>query len=299
MKILIVGANGQLGSELRRVLNLGRSEIGMLPFDLLGAEVAGYDIDTLDITKLAACRRVIADEKPDVVINCAAYTNVDGCESHPDDAFAVNALGPRNLAVCCEEAGCKLIHVSTDYVFPGTDPEPRCEYDAPAPISMYGKTKLLGEEYVKQYCKRSFIVRTAWLYGYVGKNFVKTMLRVGRQYGKATVVSDQVGNPTNAADLAHHLLKLAATEEYGTYHCTGEGICSWYDFTVEIMRLSGVNAAVAPCTSDEYAAANPQAARRPAFSALDNKMLRCSVGNEMRHWKDALACFFENYKEEQ
>ncbi|MCI6639329.1 MAG: dTDP-4-dehydrorhamnose reductase [Pygmaiobacter massiliensis] len=298
MKLLIVGSNGQLGSELCRVLELGKSELGMLSYDLLGAEYVGYDVDRLDITKMSACRRVMTDEKPDVVINCAAYTNVDGCEAHPDDAFAVNAIGPRNLAVCCEEFGAKLVHISTDYVFPGTDPNPRCEYDTPAPISMYGKTKLLGEEYVKQFCHRSFILRTAWLYGYVGKNFVKTMLRVGRQNGAVTVVNDQLGNPTNAADLAHHVLKLAITDEYGTYHCTGEGVCSWYDFTVEIMRLSGINATVTPCTSEEYAAAHPEAARRPAFSALDNKMLRCSVGDEMRNWKDALASFFENYKEE-
>lgn len=298
MKLLIIGANGQLGTELRRVLELGKSELGMLPYELLGAEVACYDVDTLDITKIVSCRRVITDEKPDVVINCAAYTNVDGCEAHPDDAFAVNALGPRNLAVCCEEAGAKLIHISTDYVFSGTLPQPRCEYDPTDPISMYGKTKLLGEEYVQRYCRRSFILRTAWLYGYAGKNFVKTMLRVGRQTGAVTVVNDQVGNPTNAADLAHHILKLAVTTEYGTYHCTGEGICSWYDFTVEIMRLSGVGATVTPCTSAEYAAAHPEAASRPAYSALDNKMLRCSVGNEMRDWKQALACFFENYKED-
>lgn len=295
MKILISGANGQLGTELRRVLEQGKSELGLLPYELLGAEVASYDVDTLDITKQTSCRRVLTTEKPDVVINCSAYTNVDGCESDQDAAFAVNAIGPRNLAICCEEIGAKLLHISTDYVFAGTEPAPRSEFDAPDPISMYGKTKLLGESYVREFCSRYFILRTAWLYGYAGKNFVKTMLRVGAEKGAVTVVDDQLGNPTNAADLAHHILKLAATSEYGVYHCTGEGSCSWYEFTKEIMALSGTNATVTPCTSEEYAAANPAAARRPAYSALDNRMLRGTVGDEMRPWKEALACFFENY----
>lgn len=297
MKILISGAAGQLGTELRRVLEHGKSELGILPIELLGAEVCTYDVDTLDITKQASCRRVLQTEKPDVVINCSAYTNVDKCEVERDAAFAVNALGPRNLAICCEEVGAKLIHISTDYVFAGTEQEPRSEYDLPNPISMYGKTKLLGEAYVREFCSRYFILRTAWLYGYAGNNFVKTMLKYGKANGSLTVVSDQLGNPTNAADLAHHILKLAATTEYGVYHCTGEGTCSWYDFAAEIIRLAGIDAKVTPCTSAEYAAAHPEAASRPAFSALDNKMLRCSVGNEMRDWKEALACFFENYKE--
>ncbi|MDD3202442.1 MAG: NAD(P)-dependent oxidoreductase, partial [Pygmaiobacter massiliensis] len=145
MKILISGAAGQLGTELRRVLEHGKSELGILPIELLGAEVCSYDVDTLDITKQASCRRVLQTEKPDVVINCSAYTNVDKCEVERDAAFAVNALGPRNLAICCEEVGAKLIHISTDYVFAGTEQEPRSEYDLPDPISMYGKTKLLGE----------------------------------------------------------------------------------------------------------------------------------------------------------
>ena len=165
MKILISGAAGQLGTELRRVLEHGKSELGILPIELLGAEVCTYDVDTLDITKQASCRRVLQTEKPDVVINCSAYTNVDKCEVERDAAFAVNALGPRNLAICCEEVGAKLIHISTDYVFAGTEQEPRSEYDLPNPISMYGKTKLLGEAYVREFCSRYFILRTAWLYG--------------------------------------------------------------------------------------------------------------------------------------
>ena len=171
---------------------------------------------------------------------------------------------------------------------------PLDESALPAPVSAYGRTKLLGEQYVRQFCPRSFVVRTAWLYSHTGKNFVFTMVNAGRKLGALTVVNDQLGNPTNAADLAHHLLKLAVSSEYGTYHCTGEGVCSWYDFACEIIRLAGVKATVTPCTSAEYAAAHPDAASRPAWSALENRMLACTVGNEMRPWQEALTEFFKN-----
>ena len=153
-------------------------------------------------------------------------------------------------------------------------------------------------QYVRQFCTRWFIVRTAWLYGYAGRNFVKTMVNAAKKNGSLTVVDDQRGNPTNAADLAHHILKLAVTKEYGVYHCTGGGVCSWYEFTKEIVRLAGLQAAVTPCTSAQYKAAHPAAADRPAWSALDNRMLRCTVGDEMRPWQQALAAFFENWNGE-
>ncbi len=172
---------------------------------------------------------------------------------------------------------------------------PQDEATLPGPISAYGSTKLMGEKYVEQFCHRHFIVRTAWLYSYYGKNFVKTIVNAGRKFGKLEVVNDQCGNPTNAVDLAHELLQLCVTHEYGLYHCTGEGICSWYDFASEIIRLSGVDASVAPCTSEEYKAKHPESADRPKWSALDNRMLRCTVGNDVRDWKDALACFFTNW----
>lgn len=300
MKILISGSKGQLGTELQRMLAAGRSELGALPEQLKDAQVVCFDVDTLDITDLAAVRRVFEQEKPDVAINCSAFTNVDGCEKEHDAAFRVNALGPRNLAMAASENGTKLVHVSTDYVFSGRPNGgiPLDEAARPDPVSAYGSTKLLGEEYVRQLCPRSFILRTAWLYSYTGKNFVFTMINAGKKFGKLTVVNDQLGNPTNAVDLGHHILKLAVGEEYGLYHCTGNGICSWYDFACEIIRLAGVDATVSPCTSDEYAAAHPEAARRPAWSALDNRMLRCTVGDEMRDWKAALACFFEHYNAE-
>ena len=150
---------------------------------------------------------------------------------------------------------------------------------------------------MREFCTKYFIVRTAWLYGYYGKNFVKTIMNAARKFGKLTVVNDQRGNPTNAADLAHHLIKLLDTEEYGIYHGTGTGECSWYDFAAEIVKTAGIDAEVAPCTSEEYAAAHPEAADRPKYSALDNGMFRVTVGDEFRPWQDALKCFMDNYKE--
>ncbi len=298
MKILITGANGQLGNELKKQLSSGCSEIGTIPQQLKEAQVIYTDVEELDITNQAQVMAFVKEQQPDIIISSAAFTNVDGCETNTDAAFCVNALGPRNLAMAAEAVGAKLIHVSTDYVFSGVENGgvPLDETNLPAPVSAYGKTKLLGEQYAAQFCSKTFIVRTAWLYSYTGKNFVFTMVNAGKKFGKLTVVNDQLGNPTNAVDLAHHLLKLAVTEEYGIYHCTGEGVCSWYDFAAEIIRLSGVGAEVLPCTSAEYAQKNPAAANRPAWSALENRMLRCTVGNEMRNWKDALKTFFEHYQ---
>ncbi len=297
MKVLITGCKGQLGTEIIKQLQLGKSEIGPLPECLQGADIVALDLPEVDISKLESTLAYIEEVKPDVVINCAAFTNVDACETNHDVAFQANALGPRNLAMACERIGAKLVHVSTDYVFSGRENGGIALDEAalPNPISAYGSTKLQGEVYVKQFCSRAFIVRTAWLYSYYGKNFVKTMCNAGKKFGALTVVNDQLGNPTNAVDLAHVLLALAATEEYGTYHCTGEGICSWYDFTVEIIKNAGIDATVAPCTSAEYKAKNPQAASRPAWSALDNRMLRCTIGNPVRPWQEALKTFFEHW----
>lgn len=292
MKILITGAAGMLGSQVALDLKRGYTELGQVPDSMKDAQLVLRDVDQLDITDKSACLNFIGEEKPDVVINCAAYTNVDGCESHQDDAFKVNALGPRNLAMACDAVGAKLVHISTDYVFKGDGNTPKSEYDITCPVSVYGKTKLAGEEYVKQYCAKSFIVRTAWLYGQNGKNFVKTMVRLAQERGGATVVNDQTGNPTNAADLSHHLLKIAASEEYGVYHCTGNGECTWYEFACEIAKLAGYEGVMKPCTSDEY----PTPTERPKYSSLDNMMLRVTVGDEMRPWKQALQAYFEQHK---
>lgn len=297
MKILITGGKGQLGTEILRCFERGATELGT-PDLLKGKnEVRAIDVDELDITNMCAVRAFFRDNRYDAVINCAAYTNVDGCEEHRDDAFRVNALAPRNMAMICEETGAKLLHVSTDYVFPGDGSKPYAESDIPAPKSAYGSTKYLGEQYVRDFCKKYFIVRTAWLYGYYGKNFVKTIMNAARKNGSLTVVDDQRGNPTNAADLAHHLIKLLNTEEYGIYHATGSGECSWYDFAAEIVRVAGIEAKVTPCTSEEYAVINPKAANRPKYSSLDHQMLRATVGDEFRPWKDALQYFVDHYQE--
>lgn len=289
MKILITGSKGQLGNELQRIIKNGYSEIGKVSENIKNSEVFLLDIDELDITKLEDVKRVLNEIKPDVAINCAAATNVDGCESNQDLAFKINAIGPRNLALVCEEIGAKLVQVSTDYVFSGKGSTPLTEYDIPAPYSVYGKTKLKGEEYVREFSSKYFIVRTAWLYGYVGKNFVYTMMRLGEEKEELTVVNDQKGNPTHANDLAHHILKLIETEEYGVYHCTGKGECTWYDFASLIMELSGRKCRVIPVTSEQY----KTPAKRPEYSSLDNMMLRCTIGDEMREWKEALASFLK------
>lgn len=288
MKIMITGCNGQLGNELQSILKSGKSEIGVAPQDVLGAEVLPVDIDTLDISDISAVNEFVNANKPDVIINCAAMTNVDGCESDYVTAFKVNALGVKNLAVCAEKIGAKFVHVSTDYVFAGNGTKPYCEWDKVDPQSVYGASKALGEKYALDFCKKSFVVRTSWLYGYIGKNFVKTVRRVIKSNGGIGVVCDQRGNPTNANDLAHHLLKLAVTEEYGIYHCTGEGECSWYDFAVKIAEYSGLGDTVTPCTTEEYNAKFNVPTKRPEYSSLRNLALECTVGNEMRNWEVAL-----------
>lgn len=297
MKILITGCYGQLGTELQKQLRLGYSELGPVPERLKAATVIAVDMDQLDISDRQATVDFVRRQRPDTIINCAAFTNVDGCETNHDAAFKANAIGPRNLAMAAEKVGARIIHVSTDYVFPGTPNGgvPLDEAAIPGPISAYGSTKLLGEQYVQRFCRRHFIVRTAWLYSYYGKNFVKTMVNAGRKFGKLTVVNDQLGNPTNAVDLAHILLQLAVSHEYGIYHCTGEGICSWYDFATEIIRLSGVEAPVSPCTTEEYKQMNPASTDRPKWSALDNRMLRVTGLGVVRPWQEALECFFRNW----
>lgn len=290
MKILITGSKGQLGNELLTILKNGRAEIGPIDAAYTDAEVIGVDVDELDITDTAAVMAMVSAEHPDVILNCAAMTNVDGCETMLETAMKVNAIGPRNLAAAATAVGAKLVHVSTDYVFAGNGTAPYCEWEPCAPNTVYGKSKRLGEEYVLAQCSRSFVVRTAWLYGYVGHNFVKTMLKLGATRESLSVVCDQRGNPTSANDLAYHMLKLALTEEYGVYHCTNEGECSWYDFACRIMEKGGRRCKVDPCTTAEYPSKTP----RPAYSSLQNLSLACTVGNEMRPWEEALDMYLEN-----
>lgn len=291
MKLLLTGSKGQLGNQILNMLKKGSSELGTISPCYKEVQILALDVDKLDITNYQCVKECFEEFKPDIVINSAAYTNVDACEANQDLAFKINALGPRNLALACRDIGAKLVHISTDYVFEGNGVSPYKEYDITNPVSVYGKTKLLGEDYIREFASKYFIIRTAWLYGYNGSNFVKTILKAAKEKGHLEVVDDQRGNPTNAEDLAHHILKVALTEEYGIYHCTGTGECSWYDFAKAIVEYAGIDCTVDPITSEKL----NRAAKRPAYSSLDNMMLRCTAGDEMRPWQEALKEFIKNF----
>lgn len=295
MRILITGSYGQLGNELQRALSTMKAEIDSIPTDYVNAIVDAVDADILDITDSAAVNTWFnQNDSYDVVINCAAMTNVDACEIAEDVAMRVNGHGPANLAAACERQGAKFVQVSTDYVFPGNEEGERLESDPVGPLSAYGRSKLEGERKVAELCTKYFIVRTAWLYGYVGRNFVKTMLCLGDSHEQITVVDDQLGNPTSANDLAYEILKIALTDNYGVYHCTNKGTCSWYDFAGTIMSKAGKDCVVVPVTSSQYKEENPASADRPAFSSLRNAHLERTIGDEMRPWEDALTDYLKN-----
>lgn len=289
MKIVVAGSNGQLGRELTEILSSGRADIGAINRSYADAVVAAADIDMLDITDMGALDKFVSELKPDIIFNCSAYTNVDKAEEERELAFKINSEGCLNLARVSSKYGAKLVSVSTDYVFDGESDIPYAETDKPNPKNVYGKSKLAGEQNIAANAERYFIVRTAWLYGKTGKNFVHTMLRLGREKDSVNVVGDQFGNPTNANDLAYHMLKIALTENYGIYHCTGKGVCSWYDFACRIFMKAGLKAKAVKCTSEEY----PSKVKRPHFSALENRRLAQTVGDEMRPWQDALDSFLE------
>lgn len=283
-KIMVTGCNGQLGRAINK-------EYAKDDVEFINTDVAeGEGVISLDITDVDAVLALAEQARPDVIINCAAHTNVDACETQWDLAYRINAIGPRNLSIAASKYDIKLIHVSTDYVFPGTSPKPLTEFDAVDPISAYGKTKLEGENFVKEFAPKHFIFRTAWLYG-DGKNFVKTMLKLSESHDVITVVSDQFGSPTSAAELAKMIHFLEPTENYGTYHATCEGQCSWADFAVEIFKKAGKDTVVKYVTTEEY----NSPAKRPAYSVLDNYMLRLVAGSrfQMAEWKDALDVYMK------
>lgn len=257
-------------------------------------ELVNTDVAELDITNLDDVIAFVEKEKPYAIVNCAAYTAVDACEVNVDLAHKINAIGPRNLAIAAEKFGAKLVHVSTDYVFRGDGDRPYTEFDAPAPKSMYGTTKLAGEEFVKSFSKHYFIVRTAWLYG-DGKNFLRTMLRLSESHDEITVVDDQLGSPTSAAELARAIVSLLPTESYGTYHGTCEGFCSWADFTEAIFRKTGKSTKVVRVSTTQYMEAHPESAARPAYSVLDNYMLRLTGGYTFADWESALDEYLKEY----
>lgn len=294
MKILITGADGQLGTTLREVLSAGCSDLGSIPVAYGGAQVIALALPDLDVGEKARVHEALLDHRPEVVFHLAAHTKVDQCEDEPDLAARVNALGARNVALAAQAVGSKLVHLSTDYVFPGDVGTPYREWDLPRPESIYGYSKYLGEQYVRDFCEKYFIVRTSWLYSHTGQNFVRTILRLAREREEIQVVEDQCGNPTNAQDLVHHLLKIALTGEYGLYHCTGAGCCSWFAFATEIVAQAGLPCRVVPCDTE----ALHQRAKRPPYSALDHQMLRYTVGDEMRDWKEALSSLMRTYDKE-
>lgn len=270
MKIIVTGGNGQLGRAFRQ---LADESLQIVP----------VDIDVLDITDQRQVLEYIAAEKPYAVVHGAAITNVDGAESDPDTAYRVNAIGTQNIAAACLAQGCKMVYVSTDYVFAGDQTEAYTEFMPTKPLSVYGRSKLAGEELAQRICPRLFIARTAWLYG-DGNNFVRTMLRLGREKDRLQVVDDQTGSPTYAKDLAEAVLRLLPTEHYGTYHMTNNGSCTWYEFAKAILSKAGIATPIDPVTTEAF----PRPAHRPAHSVLRNYMLELTIGDPFRSWQDAL-----------
>ena len=277
MKILITGAYGMLGTDLREVLK--------------NHEVIATGSKDLDITDEEKCIDFISRESPEIVINAAAYTAVDDCETHYDEAYAANAIGPRNLAIACNKIDIPLVHISTDYVFDGTKRTPLIEKDALGPKTAYGKTKLEGEKFIQENTDKYFILRTAWLYGLHGGNFVKTMLDLAESHDEITVVNDQIGSPTFSLDLAMAICELLESDKYGIYHLTNDGECSWYDFAKEIFRISNIDVKVIPVSTEEF----PRPAPRPYYSVLSNVKWESAGFVPMRDYKEALNQFLSLY----
>jgi dTDP-4-dehydrorhamnose reductase len=276
VKILITGANGQLGRELIKQLQ--------------GTDHLATDVAEMDITNQNNTLQVIESYRPDVVIHGAAYTNVDGAESNIDLAYRINAIGTQNVAAACLKYDAKMVYVSTDYVFDGTLGRAYNEFDLTNPQSIYGKSKLAGETLAKHILNKLFIVRTSWLYG-DGNNFVRTMLKLGKEREELSVVNDQYGCPTSTIDLANTILTLIQTQHYGTYHAANTGVTTWYDFAKKIFELSGNDRVkVLPQTTEELGRPAP----RPKYSPLENMMLGLTVGNIMRPWEEALEEYISN-----
>jgi dTDP-4-dehydrorhamnose reductase len=272
MKILITGANGQLGRELAKQYR----EIKHIVLVLT-------DVLDLDITNVNQVNSFVNENKPDVIINCAALTAVDKCETEKDMAYKINTIGPKNLAAAANEIGAEIVQVSTDYVFNGNINKSLTEFDEVNPQTIYGRTKLEGEILVKNLNAKHYIVRTAWLYG-DGNNFVKTMISLSKTNKTLKVVNDQKGTPTSTVDLARVIIKLIEDKNYGLFHCTCKGECTWYEFTKEIFRLKGIDTEILPCTTDEF----PRPAKRPEYSVLRNYMLELTTGDITRSWQDAI-----------
>jgi dTDP-4-dehydrorhamnose reductase len=280
MRILVVGADGQLGSDVVRLLSPT-------------VEVTARVVDELDITDRAALRREAEASHPDVIVNCAAYTAVDKAESESDTAYRVNVLGARNVAQAAERIGARVVYFSTDYVFDGAAAEPYVE-DAPTgPVSVYGTTKLLGEQATREANPDHLVLRLAWLYGPTGHNFVRTILHLAREKDVLRIVDDQTGSPTFTEDVVHQVLALIEDGASGTYHCVNTGRATWYEFARSIVRACGLDIPVIPIRTVDY----PTPARRPAFSVLADRNLDLEGLNVMRPWQEALDDCMSRYRE--
>ena len=280
MKVLVTGAGGQLGYDAVRELKKR------------GHEAVGVDIDEMDITNEASVKKVFAEVKPQAVIHCAAWTAVDAAEDNAETVHAINAVGTQYIATECKKHDCKLIYISTDYVFDGKGEKPwAADCKAYGPLSVYGKSKLAGEKSVASTLEKYFIVRIAWVFGKNGKNFVKTMLNVGKTHDTVRVVNDQIGTPTYTYDLSRLLVDMLESEKYGYYHATNEGgYISWYDFTCEIFRQAGYTTKVIPVSTEEYGLSK---AVRPFNSRLDKSKLLKSGFTPLPDWKDALGRYLK------
>lgn len=278
MKVLVTGVEGQLGFHVAEELQKR------------GYQVFGVDIDEMDITDALQVHKVIEEANVEAVIHCAAYTAVDSAEDNVELCRRVNVGGTKNIAQVCGELSLKMVYISTDYVFPGEGERPWRPDDAAEPLNVYGQAKYDGELEVLKYVSKHFIVRTSWVFGENGHNFINTMLRLGREKGKVGVVADQVGSPTYTRDLAVLLVDLVETEKYGTYHATNEGYCSWYEFTKEIFRQAGMKVEVIPLTSEEF----PAKAKRPHNSRLDKRKLIENGFKTLPSWQEALKRYLKN-----
>jgi len=281
MRVLVTGAAGQLGQDM--VLLLQKE----------GHQVLGCDRQEMDITDLDQCMEVIGRFAPDAIIHCAAHTAVDAAESDIDSAYLINATGTRNVALAAERASAKLVYISTDYVFDGLGSQPYHEYDNTDPKSIYGKSKRAGEILAQSLSSKYFIVRTSWVYGKYGNNFVKTMLKLGQEKPLLKVVNDQKGSPTYTVDLARFLLELIQTEKYGVYHASNSEACTWYEFTEAILAeardILGLSftAKLEPCGTEEF----PRPAPRPRNSVLEHLSIRTNGFQDLRPWREGLRDF--------
>ncbi|PYE50590.1 dTDP-4-dehydrorhamnose reductase [Paenibacillus barcinonensis] len=287
-RIMVTGAAGQLGYDVVNML------------EAAGHDVLGCDRDQMDITDQRQCLKQVEEYQPDIIIHCAAYTAVDQAESDVDTAFTINAAGTRNMTVAAEKVKAKLVYISTDYVFDGTSATPYQEHDATNPQSVYGKSKLAGELLVQSLSTRWFILRTSWVFGSHGRNFVSTMLELLEKRPELQVVHDQKGSPTYTVDLARLISELALTEQYGIYHVSNAGSCTWFEFAQAIaeeanrQRVIETSARILPCTTAQF----PRPAPRPAYSVMDHQGIRINGLRPMRHWREALIAYLKELKVE-